>query len=340
MRTVMRKSNFKNNFLKYVAVVLAIIFLITTAFLLIEVWEKKKGRFPGSDSDDGVVKYNGMDYVKKEGIETFLALGLDKYSGSDTAASHESGVQTDFLMLFVFDNEAKNFTGISINRDTMTRINKLSVGGASIVDTYTKQIALAYNYVDSDNDKIRCGNTKTSVEYLLHDIDVNHYMSLTMDAVPAMNDVVGGVEVTVLDDFTGIDDTLVKGEKVTLMGEQALRYVRSRQGLEDSTNTTRMVRQRQYIDAWYDKAVSCIEGDEEFALKLVEKMDDYVVYDSSNHKMQGLADKFEEYEFLGFREIDGETKHGEEFVEFYPNEDSIWKIVIDLFYTPKTTDNK
>ena len=74
-----------------------------------------------------------------------------------------------------------------------------------------------------------------------------------MDAVPVFNDLVGGVEIEVLDDFTGIDDTLVKGKTVTLMDEHALHYVRTRKDLEDSSNSTRMKRQQQYINALYEK---------------------------------------------------------------------------------------
>lgn len=326
----------KNNHLKYVAIILVLIFLIAAAFLVIEVWENRQGRFPVSSTEDGVVSYNGVDYVYKDNIETFLVLGLDKYEGSDSADSHESGVQADFLMLFVFDNNTKKSTAVQINRDTMTKINKLGIGAVK-VDSLTAQIALAYNYA-SDNDKVKCRNVKDSVEYLLNGIKIDHYLSLTMDAVPASCNLVGGVEVTVLDDFTGIDDTLVKGEKVTLTGEQALRYVRTRYGLEDSTNNTRMARQQQYINALYEKVNSKIAADDEFLVKLVETMDDYIVYDSSDQRMLDFAEKFDDYEFLGIKEIEGESKLGAEFVEFYPNEESVWNIVIDLFYTPKIND--
>lgn len=330
----------KNNYLKYIAIALVIVFLIAAAFLLLEVWEKRDGRFPASSTEDGVIEYKGKEYVSKDNLETFLVLGLDKYEGADSAESHESGVQADFLMLFVFNNETKQCTAIHINRDTMTRVDKLAVGGSTVAETYTKQIALAYNYANTDNNEIRCRNTKDSVEYLLDGVKVDHYLSLTMDAVAVSCDLVGGVEVTVLDDFTGIDDALVKGEKVTLQGEQALRYVRTRYGLEDSTNSTRMARQQQYINALYDKINSHIEADDEFLVKLVDTMDDYVVYDSSDQKMLKFAEKFDDYEFLGIREIDGESKLGDEFIEFYPDEDSIREIVIDLFYTPKMNDNE
>ena len=336
----MGRMSTKNQHLKYIAVALAIIFLVSATFLILEIWENGKGKHPGISTEDGVVEYQGKEYVLKDDIETFLVLGLDKYEGADFAESHDSGIQTDFLMLFVFNNETRQSTAIHINRDSMTRVNKLAVGGSMVAETYMKQIALAYNYANTDNDKIKCRNTKDSVEYLLNGIKVDHYLSLTMDSVAASCNLVGGVEVTVLDDFTGIDDTLVKGEKVTLTGEQALRYVRTRYGLEDSTNSARMARQQQYIDALYNKINTCIEADDAFLVKLIDTMDDYVVYDSSNQRMLKYAEKFDEYEFLGIREIEGESKLGEEFIEFYPSEDSVWRIVIDLFYTPKTGDRE
>ncbi len=330
----------KNNYLKYIAVALAVVFLVSAALMLLEMWEDSRDDFSASGIADGVVMYNGLEYKYNDSIETFLVLGLDRYGDADTAESHESGVQADFLLLLVFDNESKQVSAININRDTMTKVNKLSVGGTTVVDTYTKQIALAYNYVNDDNDKIRCRNAKDSVEYLLNGIKVNHYLSLTMDAISASCDLVGGVEVTVLDDFTGVDDTLIKGETVTLNGEQALAYVRTRYGLEDSSNSTRMTRQKQYIDALYDKARICIETDGQFLVKTVETLDDYVVYDSSDQRMMKFAEKFEDYEFLGIRELEGESKLGEEFIEFYPDEDSLNALVIDLFYTPKNNDDK
>ena len=101
-----------------------------------------------------------------------------------------------------------------------------------------------------------------------------------------------------------------------------------------------MVRQQQYIEALYNKTLSCIDSDEEFIIKMIDTMDDYVVYDSSDQKMQAYIEKFNDYEFLGINNLDGELKAGEQFLEFYPDEKSLWNIVIDLFYTPKTNDKE
>ena len=142
------------------------------------------------------------------------------------------------------------------------------------------------------------------------------------------------VEVIVLDDFSGIDDSLIKGESVTLMGKQALSYVRSRKGLEDSSNLARMERQKQYVKALYEKLDSRLKEDETFTLTAFEKMSDHIVYDVSEQRIQKLADKFADYEFLGIRTFEGESVENNGFMEFHPDEDSVWEIVLDLFYEP------
>ena len=64
-------------------------------------------------------------------------------------------------------------------------------------------------------------------------------------------------------------------------------------------------------------------------------MSDYMVSDRSVTQLQALADKFGEYEFLGIRNIEGESVLGEELIEFYPDEDFVKEMVIELFYEPK-----
>ena len=326
----------KKNYLKLVAIALAIVILITGALMLLEIWESKQGRFPQHETQEGVLTYKGKDYVRREGIETFLVLGIDKFKDADGSDSHESGsVQADFLMLFVFDNDAKTVTAIHINRDTMAKVNRMDLNGNTI-ETNIMQIALSYVYEYDDSGKKNCRNTADSVSSLLLGVPVDHYISLPMDSVIELNDLVGGVEVTVLDDFTGIDDALIKGEKVTLQGEQALRYVRSRQGLEDNTNTNRMARQQQYVEALFNQTMSWVETDEEFLLNAADKLMPYLVYDSTEYRMKELVKKFQNYEFTGIREIEGQSKAGQQFMEFHPDEDSIWQLVLELFCVPKT----
>lgn len=313
---------------------LAVIMLITSALMFMRAWEKNRGVYNGDDiSSSSETVYNGKEYVLKDDIETFLVLGLDKFDGFKAVESYNNDMQADFLMLFVFDDEAKKCTAVHINRDTMVDINVLGVAGNKI-NTVTQQIALAHTYGNGRD--VSCRNTANSVSKLLGGIKVNHYISLTMDSVRIINDSIGGVKVKVLSDFSGIDDTLKKGESVTLKGEQALLYVRSRQGLNDSSNTDRMKRQRQYIEAFYNKAVKMAEENTDFAVNALKDLSEYIVSDRSIAQMQELADKFIGYDFEGIRVIEGDNLTGEKYMEFYADEKSVNEIVFDLFYKVKT----
>lgn len=322
----------KREYLRYALIALLVVILISLALFLLHYWERQRSMFPSHEVGSDSFSYKGTEYVLKENIETFLVMGLDKAAGETVNDSYNNDQQADFLMLFVFNNDAQTCTAIHINRDTMADVNVLGVAG-NRVDTVTEQIALSHTYGNGRD--VSCRNTADAVSSVLMGMKVNHYISFAMDSVAVLNDLVGGVEVTVSDDFTGVDDTLVKGETVLLKGEQALRYVRTRYGLEDSSNSTRMKRQQQYIHALYDKYLQCAENDSEFVVDVSLVLSDYIVSDRSVTQLQELSEKFAKYEFLEIRNLDGEFVDGERFVEFYVDAESVAKCVVDVFYRAK-----
>ena len=327
-----KKRNDKRKLMRGLAVALLAVFLLTGAFLLLELWEKRQSIFPEQKTENTVYGYNGVEYVKNEDVESFLILGLDKFEDAINNDSYNNDQRADFLMLLVFDNSEKKFTAVHLNRDTMVNMNVLGVAGQKI-GTVNKQLALAHTYGNGRD--VSCRNTADAVSELLNGVKVNHYLSITMDAVPILNDLLGGVEVTVLDDFSGIDDTLIKGETVTLHGDHALTYVRERYGLEDSSNSTRMVRQRQYMTAVYDKAMLKIENDDNFVIEASSKLADYIVSDRSVNQLQEIAKKLSQYKFTEIETLEGESVVKDGLMEFRPDADSIDKIVFELFYKKK-----
>lgn len=327
-----KKRNDKRKLMRGLAIALLAVFLLTGAFLLLELWEKRQSIFPEQKTENTVYEYNGVEYVKNEDVESFLILGLDKFEDAINNDSYNNDQRADFLMLLVFDNSEKKFTAVHLNRDTMVNMNVLGVAGQKI-GTVNKQLALAHTYGNGRD--VSCRNTADAVSELLNGVKVNHYLSITMDAVPILNDLLGGVEVTVLDDFSGIDDTLIKGETVTLHGDHALTYVRERYGLEDSSNSTRMVRQRQYMTAVYDKAMLEIENDDNFVIEASSKLADYIVSDRSVNQLQEIAKKLSQYKFTEIETLEGESVVKDGLMEFRPDADSIDKIVFELFYKKK-----
>lgn len=319
--------------LKIGAVVFAVIFIISAMLLIVERFEGNHSEYTGEVPVlDRTLTYNDQEYELNENLETVLVLGLDKFDSEDKE-SYNNDKQADFLMLFVIDSDAQTCKVIHLNRDAMIPMNILGVAGDKI-GTITQQLALAHTY--GNGKEVSCRNTANAVSNMLLGVEIDHYISVTMDAVCAYNDFVGGVAIEILDDFTGIDDTLVKGETITLNGEQALRYVRSRYGLDEPTNNHRMVRQKQYLEALYDKTVENIAADEAFISKAALMMSDYLVSDCSGNKLEKLLYSISEYKPGEILDIDGEIVIGEEFLEYYLDEDSVKKIVVETFYKPVT----
>ena len=295
------------------------------------VWEQTHTDFPEHEASDNSIVHNGVVYVPEQNIETFLVMGLDTVEGA-TTDSYNNDQRADFLMLFVFNNDTKQCSALQVNRDTITNVNILGVAG-DVVSSTPMQIALSHTYGHGGD--ISCRNTANAVSALLNGVKIDHYISVTMGAVPTLNDLVGGVEVSLLEDYTHIDPSMRKGETVTLTGEQALRYVQIRQGLEDQTNTTRMERQQQYINALYAKFQASMSSDSNFAVEVTTAISDQIVSDRSITQLQKLAEKFNEYAFLGIRELEGSSAVQNGFMEFYPTSESITQTVVDLFYKPK-----
>jgi LCP family protein required for cell wall assembly len=316
-------------------IVLTVIFVISAGLLLLSLWDRGQGMFPERNMEETFFQYDGKEYVLNEDVDTLLVLGLDKFESGNSTIAYNNDKAADFLMLFVFDNANKTCSAIQINRDTMADVHLLGVDGSRI-DTVTKQIALSHTY--GNGREVSCRNTAEAVSSVLFDVPVKHYVSMTMDAVPLLNDAVGGVTVEVLDDFTGVDSTLVKGQNVTLRGEQALTYIRSRQGLENSTNINRMKRQQQYIKALYAELLDAMSQDEEFVINTVLQVEKHIVSDRTPTQLQDMAKKFREYEFTGIQNLAGESKKGMEYMEFHVDEETTKKLVAEMFYQLKESE--
>jgi len=272
---------------------------------------------------------NGQWMAEKD-VETLLVIGIDDFGGFTSSDSYLSGKQSDFLVLLVRDKATGESSAIHLNRDTMADVPVLGVTGQQ-TGTQQMQLALAFYYGRGEEDS--CKNVVNTVSNLLYGIEIDHYIAVTMDAVPILNDWAGGVTVEVMDDFKDIDPTLVQGQTVELHGQHALNYVRTRRGLEDSTNYHRMERQRQYASAWMDKAAPLM-SDTGAMMDLIIQLSDLHYSDCTANEMMEIAETYAGKMPEVFYELEGTNTVGEQFIEYYLNEDAVQQLVLDLFYMP------
>ena len=275
------------------------------------------------------VNIGGKEYVLNENITTLLLIGVDDMEVVPSKG-YRNTAMADFLAVAVFDNEKKTCTLLQIDRNTMTDVPMLGATGDYIGLT-TEQITYAHSYGDGLEES--CENTALAVSRFLYGMKIDNYLSLTMAAITALNDAVGGVTVTIEDDFTGADETLVKGETVTLMGEHAFHYVHDRLNLADSRNTSRMRRQATYMTALVDKLREKLEEDNAFVLELYSAVADYLVTDCDISELSQISEELSTYELSGIVTPEGESVNGE-YTEFYPDEEALQQLIADLFYLP------
>lgn len=276
------------------------------------------------------VNFDGVEYVYRDELSTLLVMGTDD-NMDIPIVDNAVYSQADLLVLLVLNEQDKTCTMLQIDRNTMTNVRVLD-GNDQFEGTALEQICMAHDY--GSTPEIRCQNTVETLSQMLYDVPVDNYVSLTMDGITALNDAVGGVTVTIEDDFTGVDDTLIKGETVTLLGEHAENFVRARMTMEDDpSNRARMSRHRAYMTALVKQMRTKVEEDAGFALEVYSAVADYLTTDCAVDELSEYAAALSEYTLAGIVTPEGELEQGEH-EEFYPDEEQLMQLVIDMFYEP------
>lgn len=269
-------------------------------------------------------------WIAQKDLETLLVIGLDNLGGFEKSNSYNNTSQADFIVLLMKNKVSGEFNAIQLNRDTMTRIPVLGVTGQK-AGYRQGQLALAYTYGRGREDS--CRNTMEAVSHLLYGVEIDHYIVVTMDSVPIANDWVGGVTVDILDDFTEVDETMIRGETMKLVGQQALDYVRTRKGLEDSTNLHRMERQRQYAAKWLELATPLFKNPGAI-IDLVMQLSDYHYSDCTAGELADFANAYANQPFEKVYTLEGKNVQGSVYMEYHIDEDAVREMVLDLFFEP------
>lgn len=313
-----------------IVIALFLVFRLTESFLART--EQSPGNLCGEEPER--ISLDGIRYTPKKHLETVLLMGID--SRDPLAKTDRSSRQTDFMAVLIVDKAEERFQLLHLNRDTMTEIPRLDMEGKKI-GTYRGQLTLAHTY--GATEKQRCRNAVDAVQSLLYGTGMDHYILLTMGAVPILTDSVGGVEVRLLDDFTFLDPSYVRDAVVTLKGEQALRYVQERGALEDSSNLRRMERQQQYIGALFGKLAAGEPQIPEDLADTVMDVSEYIASDCTVDQLSRLFERISAYRYDGVVTIAGETKVSVDgYMEFHADEADIQRKVVELFYQPEKTE--
>ena len=276
------------------------------------------------------ITYKNETYVKKGNLETYLIAGIDAPGKVEKVTEYDGTGQCDVLAVIVRDRSTDQCKLLSIDRNTITAVKSLDNDG-TYLDTTDIQISLAHAM--GFDQQVRAENTVDAVSHLLGDQTIDGYAMVNMGAIQVVNDMVGGVTVTIEDDFSDVDPSMKKGETVTLMGEQAEKYVRSRKEISDGSNQNRMSRQSTYEEAFKPAFRNKCAENSKFPLEVYHAMEDYMTTNISAKKFCRLAilmsdeNQDEKVAISGTYGLDED-----DWQTFTPDEDSLQEAILELFY--------
>lgn len=286
---------------------------------------------PKEETNSKTIIRDGVEYFPRQDITVILLAGIDEYGPVQSSGSYNNSGEADMVSLLIFDETNEKIDVLTLNRDTMLEMPILGIGGKEAGTAYG-QLALAHTYGSGLEDSGE--NLRNAVSDFLYGVRIDYYVTMNMDAISILNDAVGGVKVTVTDDFSEIDPTITKGEMV-LKGQQAVTYVQTRQGLGDQLNTTRMNRHRDYMSGFMDALKQSMDGSPSFVLKTYESASDYLVTDCSTTALTTMANRCAGYELGDVVCVDGENVKGEKFMEYHVDEDALDRVILQYLYAPK-----
>lgn len=270
------------------------------------------------------ITYNNKKYKQNSDVKTLLFMGIDKEAKTELNNRPGENGQSDSLNLVVMNTKTKKAQILQISRDTMVDIDIYGVDGKKMM-IEPGQIALQYAYGDGEGKS--CRLTSEKVSGLLYGVDVDMYLSLTMEGMVAATDAIGGVELTIPEDYTDIDPNFVQGAEVTLDGEMAEKYVRSRNTDVLDSNNQRMERQSQFMGALIQKMQE-IKGNAQYA-SLYQQLNPYMVTNMTADELKAVS----EYEISSeIKKVPGEVIEKDGHAQYIVDNDKLKQIVIEMFY--------
>lgn len=320
---------------KRIVIVLCIVLLVPM-LILSGVLYKGKSEFKKAEkaSLPDTILLDGKKYQYRDELINVLCLGVDRDTDLeryDVSGNVIKSGQSDGIFLLSIDPKAKKIRIIAVPRDTMTYIEVYDEEG-TFEGSMEAQITLQYAYADGVEQS--CELMEQRVSELLGGIPIQHYAAVNLRAISRINDAVGGVEVTMDADYTDIDETFAAGSTVRLFGEQAMKFVRTRDTNTSGSAYTRMGRQKQYLKAFMKQAQDAAKADIKLPSKLLKALDKDLLMNLSKEEIaymvsKALGSSFSEEDVYI---LQGEIVQGEIYEEYYLDQPAVQQKMRELFY--------
>ena len=329
------RRNVRLKFIVLAAAVLVVLLGVYAAgrFLEEKDYQEERGQMSENFGLLPTREFDGKTYVRRPEVTTLLIMGVDREPGEEITG-FRSGGQADFLTLVALDHVNKTVRQLQIDRNTMAEVKVLSVLGRSL-GTRVLQICLSHGY--GGTEEACCENTMDAVQNFLGGEEIELYVAVNLEAIQVVNRALGGVTVTLTDDFSHLDPEMTPGTTLRLNDAQAELFVRGRMEVGDGTNASRMRRQRAYVSSAVSIMRQKMSENIGFADTLFELLD--TVTTCSNVQRGRLVNELNQaykYDILPVETLTGEYTTGQSgYTEFHADPSSVAAWIKEALYEPK-----
>ena len=312
-------------------IALSAVFLVSAVFLILEITGVNNSHAPTDSSLidrsetawGSKITYQDKKYTQKSGITTVLLLGID-YGGEEDERTAGTGGRSDTIILLILDDKDKTITTLSVNRDTITEVDLYDSKGEYL---YSGDMQINMQYAFGDSPRRANYLTKRTVSELLCGRRIDGCAALSLEGLPVVADLMGGLMLTMNADYTYIDAAYTEGSTHTLKGEELERFIRYRDIEETGSNEQRLERHEWLIQQLFESFKGKDLSD--LAETIMDKADAYIESDLDAETIAKIGRYQMKEESL---RVPGSTVAGDLHDEFYVDQEALEALLLELFY--------
>ena len=291
---------------------------------------------------EGWVAYDGKIYEYDENALNLVIIGVDHEGVMDkqTDFSNWDSGQADTIFLLSMNSIKKKMSITGIPRNAMVNLEIYGKDG-KCSETIYNQLCLQYAYAGGG--EFGLSKMKERISEIMYGMPVHGVCAISYDALKIVTQSIGGVQVVVPEDMTIYFPGYTKGAVIDLDYDSVLAYLQYRDPTLVGSPSTRLSRQKEFLQAAMYKGISAIKQKPSMVSELYKAVTPYMNTDITMNEAVYIATEALDYDLSpdAFYQISGEDKitpyineFGEDdfYDDYYLSEDSVKEIMIKTCY--------
>lgn len=277
------------------------------------------------------ITYDGKQYQYNSDVINILCLGIDKDIPIEEKRETGSEGLADVVILASIDTKEDTLKFLAVPRETIVPVKLIDTKG-NFVRTENEQITLQYAYGQTAEKS--CELMIDTVSNLLFQLPIQRYCAINFQALPALNDAIGGVNLVSIETVHWWNGSFYEGQQMHLEGQAALDYVRQRDETIPKSSMGRLERQKQYITCYLEQAKEAVGKDLTLPVKMFQSLTENMCTDVTVADITYLVPELlnMEINLENISMVPGETITGGEHEEYHVDADALKQLVIQMFY--------